>query len=62
MLKFLPQFLKEQRQRTAEARRKLSPADVKDLTMLDTGNAELANQIENELLMQEAAQTGGKNA
>jgi len=60
MLKFLPELLKEQRLRTAESRRKLTPGDVKDLTLLDTGNAELAEQIETELLLEEAANAGKK--
>ncbi len=54
----LPALLKEHRLRLGDAKRKLTPADYRELTLLDTGNAEYADQIENELLLQEAGNIG----
>jgi hypothetical protein len=58
MAEELPDLLKEARQRQAYGQTKLSPSDMRDLILHDTGNKELAEQIEKELLMQEAAKIG----
>ena len=53
-----PDLLKEYRQRQAYGQTKLSPSDMRDLILHDTGNKELADQIECKLLMQEASRIG----
>ena len=58
MAEELPDLLKESRQRQAYGQAKLSPADMRDLILHDTGNKDLADQIERELLMQEASRIG----
>ncbi len=49
----LPELLRESRQRQSYAQEKLSPTDMKELILRDIGDAKLADQIENEMLMRE---------
>ena len=53
----LPNLLRELRQRKADAQRELSPADARELIVLDTKDEQLAQEIETKMLLQKAQQT-----
>jgi hypothetical protein len=58
MAEALPELLYEKRQRESDTNRKLTPAAAKELVLLDTNNQTLAEQVENAMLLDEAASLG----